>query len=229
MENNFNNTFKMNSFLSNGRGHNASNIHKTVFKNKKLNFSKVLKNNGKLFEKEFNNSLLIKQKVENQNNPNKTTTKKNTLSWILNTMNPLNHLPIISTISKFNKKDSSLDMVQSAIGGAFYGGGPIGLAKGLGSWFVGKLFPKNIITKNEKPSNYSLISIGNGRNPNLKKTKDDLNSTNVKLNKQVINFTKPESSKINLEIIEKKHLKNSYLNFYNNSTIQSENKLDTSA
>ncbi len=229
MGNNFDNVFKANNFLGNGRERHNNQIQKTIFKNQKLSYSKVFKNNGKLFEKEFNNSFLNKQRIENQNKQYKSTTKKSVLSWVLNTLNPLNHLPVISTINKFNNKDKSLDMVQSAIGGAFYGGGPIGLARGVGNWFFGKIFPKKIITKNEKPSDYSLISIGNGRNPNSKKAKENLDTTNVKNSKQVMHFTNPKTNKINLEHVERKYLKRSYLNFYNNANIKSENKLDTNA
>ena len=55
-------------------------------------------------------------------------------------------------------------MVQSAIGGIIYGGGVIGIAKGLSGWFAGKLFPKNIITTDNKiEKNKNLIPMNNGK------------------------------------------------------------------
>merc|ERR1711991_1068594 len=103
-----------------------------------------------------------------KNSINKSSLNKNqnniVSSWILNTLNPINHLPIISTLNNLaNKTSKSLDIVQAAIGGAIYGGGPIGLAKGIGGWFLNKLIPTNKVAIKPKSIEESNIT-----NPTLK-------------------------------------------------------------
>ena len=57
-----------------------------------------------------------------------------------------------------NKTSKSLDIVQSAIGGAIYGRGPIGLVKGIGGWFLNKLIPTNKVAVKPKTTEESKIT-----------------------------------------------------------------------
>ena len=83
-----------------------------------------------------------KEASEHNKKPNKV------FSWIMKTINPINHIPVIGTIKNLNSKaEKSLDIVQSAIGGMIYGG-PYGFLKGIGSWIVGKVVgKKEVLTK----------------------------------------------------------------------------------
>jgi hypothetical protein len=132
------------NYLNNGRSSQNSLIYSTKLSNIKNQSSN--NKNGKLFIKEMTNSLQKANLEKQNNNDNNSIT-----AWVLNTLNPLNHIPVVSSIHKLaNTTSKSLDMVQSAIGGAIYGGGPVGLAKGLGSWFVNKLLPKNLFAESPK-------------------------------------------------------------------------------
>ena len=141
------------------------------------------------------------------------TEKKDFISWVVDTLNPINHIPIISTLNNFNKDEkSSLDMIQSAIGGIIYGGGAVGVAKGLGGWFTRKLLTKDIITANSKSEkNKEVTLINNGKvtnNNNLKKvsfktiTSQEKIMTNNDLNEFNTNIVK-DSNKINITNIKK--------------------------
>ena len=104
--------------------------------------------------------------------------KENKLfSWIMKTINPINHIPVIGTIKNINSKaEKSLDIFQSAIGGIIYGG-PYGFLKGIGGWIAGKIFTKDK-TVTEKLDNKSNDLQKNslkrknpeGRNKNLIKS-----------------------------------------------------------
>ena len=169
-------------YLNNGKIAQNHPIHSTQIKNLKINNnSKVT--NGKLFSNEF--TLAFEEDKMEKSNQSKNK-KNNLVSWVINTLNPINHIPIVSTInSMVNKTNKSLDIVQSAIGGTIYGGGPIGLAKGIGGWFLNKLMPKNEIAS--KPRNIK-----------------DLPSDNSTLKENTTNSQKSmESSKVNIKDIEK--------------------------
>ena len=106
-------------YLNNGKVAQNHSVKSTPIKSAKI--KNINTNNGKIFTKE----LVI---AFEKNNVKKLTLNKNTdiSSWLLNTFNPVNHLPIVSSINKMaNKTAKSLDMVQSAIGGAIYGGAPV--------------------------------------------------------------------------------------------------------
>ena len=137
-----NNHIKSNSnfkYLNNGKTSQPYPIYATKIKN--LQSVSKNPNNGKVFSEKFAKVVELNKTVEPNDDKQK---KNNALSWILNTINPLNHIPIVSTIHKLsNHTSKSLDLVQSAIGGAIYGGGPIGLAKGVGSWLINKVIPNN--------------------------------------------------------------------------------------
>jgi len=139
-------------YLNNGKLAQNYIIKSTPIKSTKI--KSINATNGKLFTQELAFALK-KNNIKNSSlNKNENT---NVSSWLLNTLNPINHLPIISTLNNMaNKTSKSLDIVQSAIGGAIYGGGPIGLAKGIGGWFLNKLIPTNKVAvkpKSTKESN----------------------------------------------------------------------------
>ena len=148
-------------YLNNGKVAQNYKFKSTPIKGTKVKNIKAT--NGKLFTQE----LFVALK---KNNTKKSSIDKNESanlsSWLLNTLNPINHLPIISTLNNMaNKTGKSLDIIQSAIGGAIYGGGPIGLAKGIGGWFLNKLIPTNKVAIKSKPIKESNIT-----NPTLKET-----------------------------------------------------------
>ena len=93
-----------------------------------------------------------------------------------------------------NKTNKSLDIVQSAIGGAIYGGGPIGLAKGIGGWFLNKLIPTNKVAI--KPNS---IKESNITNPTPKE-----NNKLIKSSGNSENFIKP--SKLTITDIKEQPL-----------------------
>ena len=143
-------------YLNNGKVAQNYKIKSTPIKSTKVKNIHVT--NGKLFTQELYAALKENNTKKSSINKNEST---NLSSWLLNTLNPINHLPIISTLSNMaNKTSKSLDIVQSAIGGAIYGGGPIGLAKGIGGWFLNKLIPTNkVAVKTESIKELSLIHI----------------------------------------------------------------------
>ncbi len=205
-------------YLNNGKIAQNYIIKSTPIKSTKI--KNMNATNGKLFTQELTIALQ-KNNIEKSNiNKNYNT---NLSTWLLNTINPLNHLPIISTLNNMaNKTSKSLDIVQSAIGGAIYGGGPMGLAKGIGGWFLNKLIQTNkvaIKTKSIKESNITnptqkqnsklIVSAGNAENfiknakPAIEDKKEQLyapSSISV-VKKKVINYN-------NYYTIEQKQKKN---------------------
>ena len=146
-------------YLNNGKIPQNYKIKSTPIKSTKV--KNINATNGKLFTQELFIALKENNTKKSGINKNEST---NLSSWLLNTLNPINHLPIISTLNNIaNKTSKSLDIVQSAIGGAIYGGGPIGLAKGIGGWFLNKLIPANKVAIKSKPIKESNIT-----NPTLK-------------------------------------------------------------
>lgn len=207
------NELNINNYASNGRSGESINIKATQIKSKNKEYQTT---NGKFFNNAYNKELL-------NNNIISTTQKiekKKIVSWIVDTLNPINHIPLINTLKNLNKsKKSSLDMVQSAIGGIIYGGGVGGIAKGLGGWFARKLLPKNIIASNSKiENNKGMAPINNGRiinnNSNIKKVnlkETDFQSV-VTENHKINKFNKnifDNSNKIDIIHIKKSN-KNHY-------------------
>ena len=205
----------INNYNTNARS--AEDIHprstKIKYTSKEYNL-----NNGRVFDKNFNKQLL-------NNDPlikTKNLERKNFFSWVIDTLNPLNHIPVINTINKLDRDNSnSLDMFQSAIGGIIYGGGVTGIAKGLGGWFAGKLFPKNIkITENKLENNTSPILINNGKIKNVINSKQlkrvDLKEANIqtetsKIKKIDKNIIYNENK---IDVIDIKKNKSNYFYFY---------------
>ena len=167
-------------YLNNGKLAQNYIIKSTPIKSTKI--KSINATNGKLFTQELAFALK-KNNIKNSSlNKNEST---NVSSWLLNTLNPINHLPIISTLNNMaNKTSKSLDIVQSAIGGAIYGGGPIGLAKGIGGWFLNKLIPTNKVAIKPKSIKESNIT-----NPTLKE-----NNKLIKSSGNSENFIKTSKS-----------------------------------
>jgi hypothetical protein len=214
------------NYPSNGRSGENIPIKSTKIKSGNKDY---LATNGRLFNKTYKKQLLNKNLILAL----KKTEKKDLVSWVVDTLNPINHIPVINTLNRLNKdKKNSLDMVQSAIGGIIYGGGVGGIAKGLGGWFTGKLLPKNIITADSKlEKNKNLVLMDNGRitrnNNMLKKAAFEgvISDTN-----KVDEFNKSSeknSNKIDIIHIEKKN--KNYDNFYDKNKKKLNKTIDTKA
>ena len=145
---------------------------------------------------------LHKKKLKNNINKIETSqaSEKNNkvFSWIVETLNPLNHLPVVSSVKNFLiKSEKSLDIIQSAVGGFLFAG-PLGILKGIGSWAANKV-TTNIISSDsdEVVSSKSLnTNINNFENDNKKKEidKNDIISSNSYI-KNIIENTKFTSDK----------------------------------
>ena len=140
---------------------------------------------------------LHKKKIKKNINKIETSqaSEKNNkvFSWIAETLNPLNHLPVVSSVKNFLiKSEKSLDIIQSAVGGFLFAG-PLGILKGIGSWAANKV-TTNIISSDsdEVVSSKSLnTNINNLENDNKKKEidKNDIISSNSYI-KNIIENTK---------------------------------------
>ena len=145
---------------------------------------------------------LHKKKIKNNINKIETSqaSEKNNkvFSWIAETLNPLNHLPVVSSVKNFLiKSEKSLDIIQSAVGGFLFAG-PLGILKGIGSWAANKV-TTNIISSDsdEVVSSKSLnTNINNLENDNKKNEidKNDIISSNSYI-KNIIENTKFTSDK----------------------------------
>ena len=213
-------------YLNNGKAAQNYKIKSTTIKSTK--FKNINPTNGKLFTQE----LLVALK---ENNTKKSGINKNESanlsSWLLNTLNPINHLPIISTLNNMaNKTSKSLDIVQSAIGGAIYGGGPIGLAKGIGGWFLNKLIPTNKIAIKPKSIKESDIT-----NPTLKENnkliKSSGNSDNfIKTSKSTIADRKEQPyTPSSISVVKKKPINHNFYYYHSIEQKQKRNIIDTDA
>ena len=216
------------NYTSNGRSGENIPIKSTRVKSGN---KKHLATNGRLFNKVYNKQLLSKNLILDV----KKTDKKDFISWVVDTLNPINHIPVINTLDKLNKdKKNSLDMFQSAIGGVIYGGGVGGIAKGLGGWFAGKLLPKNIITADNKlKKDKNLILMDNGRitkNNNKNMLKKAAIENIISDSNKISEFNKSSdknSSKINIIHIQKN--KKNYDDFYDKNKKTLSKAIDTKA
>ena len=213
-------------YLNNGKAAQNYKIKSTPIKSTKV--KNINATNGKLFTQE----LFVALKENNTNKPgiNKNEST-NFSSWLLNTLNPINHLPIISTLNNIsNKTSKSLDIVQSAIGGAIYGGGPIGLAKGIGGWFLNKLIPTNKVAIKPKSIKESNIT-----NPipkeNNKLIKSSGNSENfIKTSKSKIEDRKEQLYAPNSNsVVKKKPINHNFYYYHSIEQRQKSNEIDTDA
>ena len=213
-------------YLNNGKITQDYKIKSTQIKSNKI--KNIYATNGKLFTQEL--AVAFKK-----NNIKKTSIDKNEnthfSSWLLNTLNPINHLPIISTLNNMaNKTGKSLDIVQSAIGGAIYGGGPIGLAKGIGGWFLNKLIPNNKVAikpKSIKESNITKSTL----KENNKLIESSGNSENfIKTSKSKNVERKEQLYTTNIPLVEKKKsIKHNFYYFNSIEQKQKRNVIDTDA
>ena len=204
--------------LNNGKVAQNYKIKSTPIKSTK--FKNINATNGKLFTQELNVAFKKNNIKKSSINKNESA---NLASWFLNTLNPINHLPIISTINKMaNKNSKPLDIVQSAIGGAIYGGGPIGLAKGLGGWLLNKLIPTNKVAikpKSIKESNITTPTL----KENNKLIESSSNSENfIKTSKSIIEDRKEQLYAPNSHSVVKQKSINH--NFYYNHSIEQKQK-----
>ena len=214
------------NYLNNGKIAQNYKIKSTLIKSTKT--KNINSTNGKLFTQEFAFALKKNTIKDTSLNKNEST---NFSSWLLNTLNPINHLPIISTLNNMaNKTGKSLDIVQSAIGGAIYGGGPVGLAKGIGGWFLNKLIPSNklaIKPSSEKESNFT----SNTLKENNKIKENSNNSSNFILpSKEKIEDRKKDLIAPNsISAIQKKKMINNLYNYQSIELKQKKNVIDTDA
>ena len=180
---------------------------------------------------------LYKKKLVNSNLQNEkiNTEKKTKFSWIMDTINPLNHLPVVSSIKNFiTKSNKSLDVIQSAVGG-FLLAGPLGIIKGLGSWAANKItnkFIANNTDKNKKnldlESNLknSTESFKDSKTTNEKTTFKMNNNLNKKLISNDLQFTSLYIN--NYDLLNKQNQSNQAVKNY--SEIKSyKNKINISA
>ena len=212
-------------YLNNGKTAQRGIIKSTPIRSTKI--KNINAKNGKLFTQELAVAL-------NKNNINKSIINKNEgtnfSSWLLNTLNPINHLPLISTLNNItNKTNKSLDIVQSAIGGAIYGGGPIGLAKGIGGWLLNRLIPGNKVAIKPKSIKESKII-----NPRLKENNliESLSSSEsfIKTSKSQIEDREEQlyGSKFNSKV-NKKPTNNNFYYYHSIEQKQKSNIIDTDA
>ncbi len=131
----------------------------------------------------------------------KKSSFKSTLKWIIGAINPINHVPVISTIKNIVNAKKNLgvqpDIAQTAIGGLIYGG-PVGLLGGIGGWLARNVFFNKEINNEEKilaekESNIKNTSITKGylieKNNSLSEInyKIDNNNSNTLLPKEIQN------------------------------------------
>lgn len=214
------------NYLNNGKIAQNYKIKSTPIKSAKT--KNINSTNGKLFTQEFAFALKKNNIKDTSLNKNEST---NFSSWLLNTLNPINHLPIISTLNNMaNKTGKSLDIVQSAIGGAIYGGGPIGLAKGIGGWFLNKLIPTNKIAIKPKIIQESKIT----NIPSEKNSKLIENSGNsedfIESSKPIIEDKKKQlNAPQSIPAVQKKSVNKNFYNYISIEQKQKTNLIDTDA
>lgn len=212
-------------YLNNGKIAQNYTVKSTQIKSTKI--KNMSATNGKLFTQEL--TIALQKNIEKSNiNKNDNI---NLSSWLLNTLNPINHLPIISTLNNMaNKTSKSLDIVQSAIGGAIYGGGPMGLAKGIGGWFLNKLLPKNKVATKPKSIEESNIT-----NPTLKQNNKIIKSSGntqsfINTSKSTIEDTKEQLNAPNsISVRKKKSINHNFYNYHSIEQKQKSNLIDTDA
>lgn len=210
-------------YLNNGKTSQTYPIHSTKIKN-----SKIKVTNGKVFSEEL--TVAFKENNDKKLTPNNKE-EVNFTTWVMNILNPLNHIPIVSTINKMaNKTHKSLDIAQAAIGGAIYGGGPIGLAKGIGGWILNKLIPQNKVASNTK-----IIEDKSTKSDTIEENKKPIENITDNQNSFESSKLKPNHLKENINtskilfLEETKLTKNNLLNYLSKEEIPKKNLIDTNA
>ena len=214
------------NYLNNGKITQNYKIKSTPIKSTET--KNINSTNGKLFTQEFAFALKKNKINDTSLNKNESTTFS---SWLLNTLNPINHLPIISTLNNMaNKTGKSLDIVQSAIGGAIYGGGPIGLAKGIGGWFLNKLIPTNKVAIKPKTIKESKITNIHSKKNN-KLIENSGNSENfIENSKSIMEDKKKQlNATQSTPSVQKKSVNKNFYNYISIERKQNTNLIDTDA
>tara|TARA_B100000242_G_C42747544_1_gene348592 strand:- start:167 stop:562 length:396 start_codon:yes stop_codon:yes gene_type:complete len=129
-----------------------------------------------------------------------------------------------------NKTGKSLDIVQSAIGGAIYGGGPIGLAKGIGGWFLNKLIPTNKVAIKPKTIKESKITNIHSKKNN-KLIENSGNSENfIENSKSIMEDKKKQlNATQSTPSVQKKSVNKNFYNYISIERKQNTNLIDTDA
>ena len=214
------------NYLNNGKKAQNHIIKSTPIKSTKI--KNIDTKNGKLFTHEL--AVAFKKNNINKSSINKNE-RNNVSSWLLNTLNPINHLPIVSTLNNIaNKSSESLDIVQSAIGGAIYGGGPIGLAKGIGGWFLNKLIPSNKVAVKSKSIKESNITNPTLKNNNKLKYGSSNSESFIKTSKSTIEDSKEQLNVPNsISVLKKKSINHNFFYYHSIEQKQKSNVIDTDA
>ena len=166
--------------------------------------------------RDLHRKTLANSKNQNEKIISEKKEIKTSFSWIMDTVNPLNHLPIVSSIKNvITNSNKSLDIIQSAIGGFLFAG-PLGILKGLGGWAVNKITNKFMAVNSDKlPRNIELESNLNKPNKQIKNNKlideqlsfnsdsHSLNNKDEKLISKNLLFTNSYIN--NYEILKKKN------------------------
>ena len=151
------------------------------------------------------NTINLDQKIEKGTLEEKN--RKTTFSWIMDTINPLNHVPIVSSIKNFiTKSNKSLDIIQSAVGGFIFAG-PLGILKGIGGWAANKI-TNNLISANSSKGNQRSDLDKKLDNPNHLPSNNNVNSKKLSFN---LNNSKIENSNFASNSAQ---FTNSYINNY---------------
>ena len=144
---------------------------------------------------------LHRKKLDKVNNfseqlKNEDKEKKNVFTWIIDTVNPLNHLPIVSSVKKFiTKSNKSIDIIQSAVGGFIFAG-PLGILKGIGSWAANKIANGIIpLNSDEITENKSLGS--NSDKPDEQVKNIEIKTQKISFNDDGVNNIKKNEVPIN--------------------------------
>ena len=114
----------------------------------------------------INSSKIEKSQLKKENNE--------IFSWIAETINPLNHLPVVSTVKNLiTRSEKTLDIVQSALGG-FLIAGPLGILKGIGGWAANKLTGNFMSLNMKKVSKHKDINSNKLEEKNQKKENNSI-------------------------------------------------------
>ena len=95
-------------YLNNGKVAQNYKIKSTPIKSTKVKNINIT--NGKLFTQEL--SVALKENNNNKPGINKNEST-NFSSWLLNTLNPINHLPIISTLNNISNKETDVFYISN--------------------------------------------------------------------------------------------------------------------
>ena len=166
-----------------------------------------------LHRKKIDGGNIIKNKKVSEDENTKSAFK-----WILETVNPLNHLPIVSSVKKLiTKSNKSIDIIQSAVGGFIFAG-PIGIFKGIGAWAANR-FTSNLLSTNSDKVSFKK---------NLDPIPSNLSKQNNKVKTSSENTINAKNLYLNNYSSEKKRVKVNYNSNYSNQA-NFKNKIDISA